>query len=261
MPSRGVTAAVIAVAVLVGLGVGLFVYSPADGPSSTPYEEVDPDGAYEASATLTTDGQLFMGYTARADPDRDRQYVQRTFENATYTTYWNGSHRFTRVDADADEEYERFLNGTDEEAVVWRDDDAREAVRVETDVDPPLENESQPEALIGTVIGQPGYEQAGTATSDGEEVAVYRPTGGWYEARSETGPGGAYRVIDPEGELRVDDGTARRGSVQFDYVAAGTWSEYLYLAYVADERATIGFTYEYDPGETEVADPDWTDGR
>ena len=261
--SRRVTAAAVVVAVLVGLGVGLFVYSPADGASPTPFEETNPDGAYETTASLTTDGRTFMEYTARADPDRDRQYVQRAFDDVTYTTYWNGSHSFTRVDADTDEDYERFVNRTDEASVVWRDDAAREVVTVEADVDPPLANQSQPEGLIGSVIGQPGYEQAGTATHDGQEVAVYRPTGGWYEARSDIGGDGAdgtYRVTDAEGELHVDDGTARQGTIRFEFAGADSWGEYLLVTYVEGERATVEVTYEYDPGPVDVAEPPWLDG-
>ena len=263
MLSRRVTAAAVVVAVLVGLGVGLFVYSPADGASPTPFEETNPDGAYETTASLTTDGRTFMEYTARADPDRDRQYVQRAFDDVTYTTYWNGSHSFTRVDADTDEDYERFINRTDEASVVWRDDDALEGVTVQADVRPPLEDQSQPEGLIGSVVGQPGYEQAGTATHDGQEVAVYRPTGGWYETRSDIGGDGAdgtYRVTDAEGELHVDDGTARQGTIRFEFAGADSWGEYLLVTYVEGERATVEVTYEYDPGPVDVAEPPWLDG-
>jgi hypothetical protein len=258
--SGRVTAAAVVVAVLVGIGVGLFVYSPADGASPTPFEETDPDGAYEATASLTTDGRTFLEYTARADPDRDRQYVQRAFEDVTYTIYWNGSHRFTRVDADTYEDYERFINGTDEASVVWRDDAALEGVTVQADVRPPLEDQSQPEGLIGSAIGQPGYERAGTATHDGQEVAVYRPTGGWYEARSDIGGGadGTYRITDAEGELHVDGGTALRATLRFEIAKADSWGEYLLATYVADERHTVGVTYDYDPGPADVEAPEWT---
>ena len=260
MLSGRVTAAAVVVAVLVGIGVGLFVYSPADGASPTPFEETDPDGAYEATASLTTDGRTFLEYKASADPDSDRQYVQRAFDDVTHTVYWNGSHRFTRVDADTYEDYERFINGTDEASVVWRDDDAFEGVTVQADVRPPLEDQSRPGKLIGSAIGQPGYQQAGTATHDGQEVAVYRPTGGWYEARSDIGGGAdrTYRITDAEGELYVDGGTALRATLRFEIAKADSWGEYLLATYVADERHTVNVTYDYDPGPADVEAPDWT---
>ncbi|PSP68792.1 hypothetical protein BRC85_00725 [Halobacteriales archaeon QS_1_69_70] len=260
MLSGRVTAAAVVGAVLVGIGVGLFVYSPADGASPMPFEETDPAGAYEATASLTTDGRTFLEYTARADPDRDRQYVQRAFEDVTYTIYWNGSHRFTRVDADTYEDYERSINRTDEASVVWRDDDALEAVTVQADDRPPLAKQSQPEGLIGSVVGQPGYERAGTATHDGQEVAVYRPTGGWYEARSDIGGGAdvTYRITNAEGELHVDGGTALRATLRFEIAHADSWGEYLLATYVADERHTVDVTYDYDPGPADVEAPDWT---
>ena len=68
MLSRRVTAAAVVVAILVGLGVGLFVYSPADGASPTPFEETNPDGAYETTASLTTDGRTV---NEQADPEAD----------------------------------------------------------------------------------------------------------------------------------------------------------------------------------------------
>ena len=256
MLSRRVAAAAVVGAVLVGIGVGLFVYSPADGASPTPFEETDPDGAYEVTASLSTDGRMFLEYTARADPDRDRQYVQRAYDDVTNTIYWNGSHRFTRVDADTYEDYERFINGTDEASVVWRDDDAFEGVTVQADVRPPLEDQSHPGKLVGSAIGQPGYERAGTATHDGQEVAVYRPTGGWYEARSDSG--GTYRITDAEGELHVHGGTALRATLRFEIAHADNWGEYLLATYVADERHTVGVTYNYDPGPADVEVPEWT---
>ena len=258
--SRRVTAAAVVVAVLLGIGVGLFVYSPADGVSPTPFEETDSDGAYEAIASLSTDGQTFLEYTARADPDRGRQFVQRAFDDVTYTTYWNGSHRFTRVDADTYEDYQRSINRTDEASVVWRDDDAFEAVTVQADVRPPLDDQSHPGGLVGSAIGQPGYERAGTATHDGQEVAVYRPTGGWYEAGSHIGGAadGTYRITDADGELYVDGGTALRATLRFEIAQADSWGEYLLATYVADERHTVEVTYDYDPGPADVEAPEWT---
>ena len=94
-------------------------------------------------------------------------------------------------------------------------------------------------------------------------MAVYRPTGGWYEARSDIGGDGAdgtYRVTDAEGELHVDGGTARQGTIRFEFARADGWGEYLLVTYVKGERATVEVTYEYDPGPVDVAEPPWLDG-
>lgn len=263
MNARRVLAAAVVVALAAVAAFGLFVYSPASGASATPFEPTVPDESYEASMTLSTDGERFLEYTARDDRADDQQLVVQRFENGTYSTYWNGSHALRHVDADRRQEYERFVESNDDERLLSRDDDAMRATVVETDGDPPLADQGQPAGLLGATLGQPDYERAGTETYAGEEVAVYRPASTWWDSSSGPGAGRGFRITNAAGEVYVDQetGTLYYADVRYDFVRADSWGRYLYERYAGEGAATVEITYEYDPGAVDVTDPGWAEAE
>lgn len=261
MPDRRRLVALALLALVGALAAGLFLQSPVDGQAEAPFDAGVPEEPYAASMSLTTDGERFVEYRMVDDRGDGQQYDRRAFPTATYTTYWNGSHELTHLEADGREDYERFTAANDDGRYLRRDDDAMRATVLENGTDPPLADQPQPEALLAATLSHPGYERTGTTTDAGTEVVVYSATAGWYEPEGAQ-RGDGFRVIDADGEIHVepDTGTLYYADVQYTAVRAGTWGEYLHERYVADRAVRTGITYEYEPGPVDATEPDWVPG-
>lgn len=249
----------IVIALLAG-GWGVLVYEPAGDMADGPFNATVPDGPYEATMTIRTNGELFMELTVRNDTTDSEQLHRQHFSQTRLVSYWHDDRQYTYVNETREQVFHNHHLDTDENERVLRQDNATlTAVLLREDVAPTLRDETAPPPLVSTVMQYPPYERTGTRTYAGTEVAVYRPRTGW--VKTPPGPADAQgiRVTDAEGVLYVDPDTEvlYHANVTYSMVRADTWGEYVHGKLVANEEVTTGFTYEFERGGTDVDRPEW----
>lgn len=254
---------------LLGLGVvlsllaggwGLLVYEPADDMADGPFNATVPEGPYEATMTMQTNEELFMEIAVRNDTADGEQLHRQTFSETRLVSYWHDDRQYTHVNETREQVFYNHHLDTDASERVLRQDNATlTAVLLQEDAAPTLRDETAPPPLVATVLQYPPYERTGTRRYAGRQVAVYRAKTGW--VKTPPGPADAQgiRVTDAEGVLYVgpDTDVLYHANVTYSMVSADTWGEYVYGRHVADEEVTTGFTYEFEPGATDVERPEW----
>lgn len=260
MSTRNVLVGMGVVVALLAGGWGVLVYEPADDVADGPFNATVPEGAYEATMTMETNGELFMEVTVRNDTADSEQLHRQTFPDTRLVSYWHDDREYTHVNETREQVFHNHHLDTDDNERVLRHDNATlTAVLLQEDATATLRDETAPPPLVATVLQYPPYLRTGTRRYAGRQVAVYRARTGWVE----TPPGPAaeqgLKVTDAEGVLYVDPDTdvLYHADVTYSVVRADTWGEYVYGRYVADEEITTGFTYEFERGATDVERPEW----